>query len=73
MTSATYKVTGLTCDHCMHAVTEELKNLAGVTGVRVDLVPGGACAVTVISAAPPAADAIAAALDEAGNYSLTEA
>jgi copper chaperone len=70
MTSATYQVTGMTCEHCVHAVTEELANLDGVREVRVDLNPGGASAVTVSSQTPLAADAVAAALDEAGDYRL---
>ena len=52
MVSAIYQVIGLTCEHCVHAVTEELTNLGGVTGVTVDLVPGGKSAVTVTSEAP---------------------
>ena len=35
MAAATYRVTGMTCEHCVHAVTEELTNLDGVTGVTV--------------------------------------
>jgi copper chaperone len=70
VTETTYKVTGMTCEHCVHAVTEELSRLDGVTGVRVDLVPEGVSAVTVTSAAPLAAEAVPAALDEAGDYRL---
>ena len=70
MTSATYQVTGLTCEHCVRAVTGELKNLDGVNDVTVDLVPGGRSAVTVASEAPLPAEALAAALDEAGEYRL---
>jgi copper chaperone len=70
MTSATYQVTGMTCEHCVHAVTGELKNLAGVTGVTVELVPGGRSTVTVTSAGALPAGAVAAALDEAGEYQL---
>ena len=70
MTSATFQVTGMTCDHCVQAVTGELKRLEGVTGVTVDLVPGGRSAVTVTSEAPVPADAVATALDEAGDYRL---
>jgi len=70
MTSATYQVTGMACEHCVHAVTGELENLDGVREVRVDLHPGGASALTVTSEAPLAADAVAAALDEAGDYQL---
>ena len=70
MISATYRVTGMTCEHCVHAVTEELTNVGGVTGVIVGLVPGGKSAVTVTSQAPLPKHVIAAALDEAGDYQL---
>jgi len=70
MASATYRVTGMTCEHCVRAVSAELTGLGGVTGVSVDLVPGGTSAVTVTSEAPLDGQAIAAALDEAGDYRL---
>ncbi len=70
MTTATYQVTGMTCEHCAHAVTGELTALDGVSGVTVDLHPGSESAVTVTSAAPLTATAVAAALDEAGGYRL---
>jgi copper chaperone len=70
MTTATYHVTGMTCAHCAHAVTEELKSLDGVREVTIDLHPGGESAVTVASDAPLSAEAVAAALDEAGDYRL---
>lgn len=70
MTTTTYAVTGMTCEHCVHAVTEELSGLDGVSQVDVDLVPGGASKVTVTSEAALAERAVAAALDEAGDYAL---
>jgi copper chaperone len=70
MTTATYQVTGMTCAHCAHAVTGELENLPGVSRVQVALNPGGESAVTVSSTAPLTAEAVAAALDEAGDYHL---
>jgi copper chaperone CopZ len=70
MTSTTYQVTGMTCEHCVRAVTEEIGNVPGVSAVTVALVPGGASAVTVTSEAPLAEGAIRAALDEAGEYRL---
>jgi copper chaperone CopZ len=73
MVSATYKVTGMSCDHCARAVTQELTSLDGVTGVVVELVPGGVSAVTVSSDLPLGDDAVAAALDEAGEYHLAGA
>ena len=69
-TTADYRVTGMTCGHCVSAVTAELTALPGVTGVSVDLGAGGASTVTVSSDAPLAAVQVAAALDEAGNYHL---
>jgi len=70
MASVAYEVTGMTCEHCSRAVSAELKELAGVTGVRVDLVPDGRSSVLVVSEAPLAVEAVAAALDEAGGYQL---
>jgi copper chaperone len=70
MTSTTYRVTGMTCEHCVRAVTSELEGVPGVGAVTVALVPGGESAVTVASDAPLPAAAVAAALDEAGAYSL---
>ena len=70
MTSATFQVNGMTCDHCVHAVSTELMSLAGVHEVTVDLHPGGESAVTVTSDAPLPAAAVEAALDEAGDYQL---
>jgi copper chaperone CopZ len=70
MTATTYQVTGMTCEHCARAVTAELRELDGVSDVTVELAPGGTSAVTVTSAAPLAAEAVAGALDEAGAYRL---
>ncbi len=65
-----YAVTGLTCGHCVAAVTEELSALAGVEHIHISLVPGGTSTLTVTSASQLAVDDIAAALDEAGDYRL---
>ena len=70
MASVTYRVTGMTCEHCAHAVTWELKTLDGVSDVTVQLSPGGESAVTVTSTTQLPAEAVAAALDEAGDYQL---
>jgi copper chaperone CopZ len=59
----TYTVTGMTCEHCVRAVTEELSALDGVDRVQVDLPTG---TVSVTSAAPLAEDDVRAAVDEAG-------
>ena len=73
MAMATYAVTGMTCEHCVHAVTEELTRLEDVSEVSVGLVPGGESSVTVTSEAPLAREAVAGALDEAGDYQLADA
>jgi len=69
-TTSSYPVTGMTCGHCVGAVTDELTALPGVTAVNVDLVPGGTSTVTVTSDTPISTDQVAAALDEAGDYRL---
>lgn len=66
MATATYAVTGMTCSHCVTAVTQELSKVPGVQETSVDLVVGGASTVTVVSAAPLAGDDVRAAIDEAG-------
>ncbi|MCW2539845.1 MAG: copper chaperone [Frankiales bacterium] len=70
MTSIDYAVAGMTCEHCARAVTEELSALDGVTAVTIELVAGGVSTVTVTSAAPLSGPDVAAALDEAGSYTL---
>ena len=66
MTTSTYTVTGMTCDHCVSAVTQELSDITGVTKVSIELASGQ---VTVESDAAVDQAAVAAAVDEAG-YAL---
>lgn len=68
-----YPVTGMTCGHCVNAVTEELKQLGGVTGVDVTLDPTGSSTVSVTSDVPLTDAQVTEALDEAGDYHLTSA
>ena len=63
---AEYRVDGMTCDHCVRAVTEEMLLVPGVRSVDVDL---GGGTVTVVSDEPIAVEQVAAAIDEAG-YTL---
>ena len=70
MTTTTYAVTGMSCEHCVNAVTGELSGLGGVADVTVALVPGGGSRVTVTSDSPLPVDAVSAALDEAGGYQI---
>lgn len=59
----TINVSGMTCGHCVSAVTMELSLLASVTEVEVDLESGQ---VTISSGAALNPSEIATAIDEAG-------
>ena len=63
MSESTYTVTGMTCDHCVASVTEEISEIDGVTDVAVDLPTG---AVTVTSSTPLDSADVRAAVEEAG-------
>lgn len=69
-TSTTYRVSGLTCEHCVRAVSGELAALAGVRQVDVDLVAGGESRVTVSADHDLPVEAVTGALAEAGDYAL---
>jgi copper chaperone CopZ len=71
MTTTTLHVQGMTCGHCVKAVTEELSAVDGVDGVEVELVAGGTSSVVVRSTAPVPAGVLRAAVDEAG-YELAD-
>ena len=68
MTTTIYQVDGMTCDHCVRAVTTELVLLPGVQRVDIDL---GSGAVTVVSASALDEAEVREAIDEAG-YTLVE-
>lgn len=68
MPTATYSVRGMTCNHCVGAVSTEIGALPGVSGVTVDLATG---TVTVTSEQPLDTAAVRAAVDEAG-YELVD-
>ena len=70
MTTQTFPVTGLTCGHCVGAVTSELSVLAGVTDVQLDLVVDGISTLRVTADKALTDDEVAVALDEAGDYRL---
>jgi copper chaperone len=71
MTTTTYAVTGMSCEHCVNAVTTELGSLDGVSAITIDLVASGISQVTVASDRPLSAEAVIAALDEAGGYQIS--
>jgi copper chaperone len=65
-TTTTFQVQGMTCGHCVNAVTEELQAINGVQDISIELVEGGASPVTVVSADPIDDATISAAVVEAG-------
>ena len=66
MATSTWTVTGMTCGHCVKAVTEEVSAIEGVQSVDVDLESGR---VTITGEPDPSREQVAAAVDEAG-YAL---
>jgi copper chaperone CopZ len=70
--TATYGVVGMTCGHCVQAVSGELHALPGVRAVEVELVEGGTSVVRVVSDELLAEETVRAAVDEAG-YELAAA
>ena len=63
----TYPVEGMTCGHCVAAVTEEVKQIPGVTDVAVTLEDGR---LVVTSTDPVDFDRVVEAVAEAGDYTL---
>lgn len=59
-------VSGMTCGHCVSAVSEELESLAGVESVEIDLNAGGISTVTITSTQELAPSEIGEAVAEAG-------
>ncbi len=68
MTDKTYSVTGMTCEHCINAVSTEVGGIAGVQGVVVDLATGR----VTVSGDGFTDEQIRAAVGEAG-YALADA
>ncbi len=60
MTTRTFSVPDVSCDHCIRAITDEVGPLDGVKSVEVDI---DAKTVTVVGGE---LDPIVAAIDEAG-------
>lgn len=66
MADNSYTVTGMTCGHCVAAVTQEVGEIEGVSNVQVDLDSGS---LSFDSAGEVSREAVAAAVEEAG-YTL---
>ena len=65
MSTTTYQVTGMTCGHCVQAVTTEVSAIDGVSDVQVDLESGR----VDVTGEGITDEAVRAAVDEAG-YAL---
>ncbi|MEV7573978.1 cation transporter [Pseudarthrobacter sp. NPDC089323] len=65
-TITTVSVSGMTCGHCVSAVSEELEALAGVEAVDVELNAGGISTVTITSTKKLSPSEIGEAVAEAG-------
>ena len=61
-----YTVRGMTCEHCVASVREEVREITGVEAVAVDLTTGG---LDVRGEVSP--DQVRAAVEEAG-YELAD-
>jgi copper chaperone len=63
-----FTVSGMTCQHCVASVTEEVNELPGVTEVDVDLASGRLHVVGDVTA-----EQVQAAVAEAGSYTAQPA
>ncbi|MFC6023859.1 heavy-metal-associated domain-containing protein [Plantactinospora solaniradicis] len=68
MITEKYEVKGMTCSHCVNAVSTEVSAIPGVTEVAVDLASGQ---ITVNSTGPLDVQALRNAVDEAGYELVT--
>ena len=66
MSATTIKATGLTCNHCAMSVREEIEEIENVTGVEVNVVKDGESTVTINHTGDLDAEAVSAAIEEAG-------
>jgi copper chaperone len=66
MTTTRISIDGMTCNHCVDAVTEELTSIAGVQQVEIELNKGGISTATVTSAGTLEPEQIGEAVAEAG-------
>ena len=68
MSTLDFTVSGMTCQHCVASVTEEVTELPGVSGVDVDLATGR---LQVVGDVTP--EQVQAAVAEAGSYTAQPA
>ncbi len=69
MVKTSIKVAGMTCQHCVNSVTEEVSGLSGVVSVKIDLASGN---VEIESANELVVSDLEAAIQEAGYEVVSE-
>lgn len=69
MVKTSIKVAGMTCQHCVNSVTEEVSSLSGVVSVNIDLVSGN---VEIESENDLSESDLEAAVQEAGYEVVSE-
>ena len=63
MATTTFRIAGMSCSHCEHAVTDEVSKIQGVENIDVSATTG-LLSIETISAIDD--EAVLAAVDEAG-------
>ena len=66
MAKQRFRVVGMTCEHCVAAVSDEVSVIEGVSDVSIELVVGGESIVVVDADHELSVDVVRAAVDEAG-------
>ena len=66
MAQQRFRVVGMTCEHCVAAVSDEVSVIEGVSDVSIELVVGGESIVVVDADQELSVDVVRAAVDEAG-------
>jgi copper chaperone CopZ len=69
MATTSYDITGMTCEHCVAHVTEEVSAIPGVDAVRVTLQPG---TMEIDADTAPLFADVVAAVEEAGDYKVSQ-
>ena len=64
--NTTVNVSGMTCEHCITSVKEELGELDGVREINVDLHADGVSSVQIESDRELSSEEISGAIEEAG-------
>ena len=70
MSTQTFQVDGMTCSHCVGAVTAEIAEIAPDASIDIVLSVEGPSTLTVTGSTPLTTEQVAGALDEAGGYTL---